>query len=108
LSLLGLPPLLVAFVVPMMVGLLTGVAAATLAISVPLVLPLLSVYALDSATAGLWLFVGGFSGIMLSPMHLCLALTREYFGAQWSHLYRAIVPSVGLVAATALVIVWMR
>ncbi|MBN2005841.1 MAG: DUF401 family protein [Anaerolineae bacterium] len=108
LSLLGLPPLLVAFVVPLMVGLLTGVAAATLAISVPLVLPLLSVYALDSATAGLWLFVGGFSGILLSPMHLCLTLTREYFGAQWGQLYRAIIPSVGLVAATALVIVWMR
>ncbi len=108
LSLLGLPPLLVAFAVPMMVGLLTGVAAATLAISVPLVLPLLAGYGLDSATAGLWLFAGGFSGILLSPMHLCLALTREYFGAQWSQLYRAIVPSVGLVAATALAIVWIR
>ncbi len=108
LSALGLPPLVVAFFVPLMVGLLTGVAAAALALSVPLVLPLMTATSTDMLAAGVWLFVGGFSGIMLSPMHLCLALTRNYFEAQWGNLYRLIVPSVALVALAALGIVMLR
>lgn len=102
---LGLPPLLVAFAVPMLAGLLTGTAAATLALSVPLVMPLLDPLAIGAIPAGVWMFVGGFGGVLLSPMHLCLALTQDYFDANWRGLYRAIVPSVGLVVAVALGIV---
>lgn len=105
LSALGLPALLVAFVIPMVIGMLTGLATAASALSVPLVLPLLTAAGLDAATAGVWLFVGGFSGVMLSPMHLCLALTRPYFNANWGGLYKAIVPSVAMVIAAAVVIV---
>lgn len=103
---LGLPPMLVALIVPMVVGLLTGTAAAALALSVPLVAPLLDGGALSTLAAGVWLFVGGFSGVLLSPLHLCLALTKDYYGATWGGLYRRIVPSVALVvvAATALVL----
>ena len=99
LSTLGLPALLVAFAVPMVVGLLTGTAAAALALSVPLVAPLLAGGPLDGLAAGVWLFVGGFSGVLLSPLHLCLALTREYFGASWAPIYRRIVPAVALIVA---------
>ncbi len=106
LSMLGLPAMLVSFVVPLIVGLLTGTAAATLALSVPLVAPLLDGGGLSSMGVGLWLFVAGFSGVLLSPLHLCLALTKDYFDASWGGLYRRIVPSVALVvvAATALVL----
>jgi integral membrane protein (TIGR00529 family) len=102
LSMLGLPAMLVAFVVPMIVGLLTGTAAATLALSVPLVAPLLEGGALTAMGAGVWLFVGGFSGVLLSPLHLCLALTKDYFGATWGDLYRRIVPAVALVVVAAM------
>ncbi len=108
LSGLGLPPLLVAFVVPMVIGLLTGTAPATMALSVPLVSPLLAPLPIEYIASGVWMFVGGFSGIMLSPMHLCLALTREYFDASWGRLYSVILPSVGLVVAAALGIVLLR
>jgi uncharacterized protein len=108
LSALGLPAMLVAFVVPMIAGLLTGTAAATLALSVPLVSPLLVGGPLDEMTAGLWLFVAGFSGVLLSPLHLCLALTKEYFQASWGPIYRRIVPSVGLVALAAIGLVLLR
>lgn len=108
LSGLGLPPLLIAFVVPMVIGLLTGTAPATMALSVPLVSPLLAPLPIEYLASGVWMFVGGFSGIMLSPMHLCLALTREYFGASWGRLYQVILPSVGLVIIAALGIVLLR
>jgi len=105
---LGLPPLLIAFLVPLLVGLLTGVAPAALVVSVPLVAPLLTGLGLDPLTAGLWIFVGGFSGVLLSPMHLCLALTRDYFKANWAGLYRAILPSVAIAVAAAVVLVLLR
>ena len=108
LSSLGLPPMLVAFVVPMAVGLLTGTAAATMALSLPLVAPVLAGQPIEHMASGVWMFVGGFSGIMLSPMHLCLALTHNYFGASWGALYKALIPSVALVVAVALGIVFLR
>jgi len=38
---------------------------------------------------------------MLSPVHMCLALTRAYFKAEWGPLYRRIAPSAALVTAAA-------
>lgn len=108
LSQLGLPVMVIAFAVPMIVGLLTGTAAAALALSVPLVAPLLATQSIEPMAAGVWLFAGGFSGVLLSPLHLCLALTRDYFGASWGPIYRRIVPSVALVAVAALGIVLLR
>ena len=104
LGMLGLPVMVIAFVVPMLVGLLTGTAAAALALSVPLVAPLLTSQAMDPLTVGMWLFTGGFSGVLLSPLHLCLALTHDYFGASWGPLYRRIVPAVAMIVAGS---VWL-
>jgi len=108
LSALGLPAMVIAFLVPMVVGLLTGTAAAALALSVPLVAPMLRGGALSGLSAGVWLFVGSFSGVLLSPLHLCLALTKDYFGATWGGLYKRIVPSVGLMVAGAVGLVLLR
>ncbi len=108
LSVLGLPTMVIVFFVPLVVGLLTGTAAAALALSVPLVAPILQGGALSGLSAGVWLFVGSFSGVLLSPLHLCLALTKDYFGATWGGLYKRIVPSVGLVVAAAVLLVLLR
>ncbi len=107
LSTLGLSPMLVAFAVPHIAGLLTGTAAAAMALSVPLVAPLLATRPIDHLAGGVWMFVGGFSGIMLSPLHLCLALTREYFQASWRRIYLSLVPAVGLVVIAAIgIVIW--
>jgi hypothetical protein len=45
---------------------------------------------------------------MLSPMHLCLALTRVYFQAEWGGVYRRLVPAVLLLVVTAAVVVLVR
>lgn len=106
---LGLSPMLVGFAVPHLVGLLTGTPPAAIALSVPLVAPVMETTGLEPAMAAVWMFVGAFSGIMLSPLHLCLALTREYFGAHWGRLYRLIAPATALVVAVAVALVlWRR
>ena len=108
LAALGLPNLLVAFLVPFIVGLLTGTPPAAMALGVPVVAPLLDTPQIDLVGGGVWMFVGCFSGVLLSPLHLCLALTREYFGAEWGDLYKRIVPAVALVVAVAGLIVWLK
>ena len=46
-------------------------------------------------------FASGFVGVLLSPLHLCLILTREYFRADLSGIYRLTIPSGLMVLAAA-------
>jgi len=97
---LDLPIALVAFAAPFIAGLLTGLMAAAYSVGFPVVLPLIAAEGgvVPPAWAA-WLVVGGFVGVMSSPMHLCLALTRVYFKTEWKSVYRFIVPSAALVVA---------
>ncbi len=98
----------VAFAVPFIAGLLTGLMAAAFSISFPVIQPLVGS---DGGTVAnewaVWLLAGGFLGTMFSPVHLCLALTRVYFKAQWAPIYRRIAPSALLIAGTAATILWL-
>jgi len=93
---------LIAFLVPFVAGLLTGLSHAAFSIGFPVVLPLV---AADGITLGpgwaAWMMAGAFLGVMWSPLHLCLSLTRVYFEAEWGPIYRRIAPSTIAVAATA-------
>jgi integral membrane protein (TIGR00529 family) len=99
---LNLPVPLVAFAIPFIASLLTGLVAAGYSVGFPVVLPLIvaSGEVVPPAWAT-WLMAGGFMGVMCSPMHLCLALTRVYFKTDWTSVYRFILPSAILVIATA-------
>jgi integral membrane protein (TIGR00529 family) len=99
---LHIPPAGVAFAVPFIAGLLTGLMSAAFSIGIPVVMPLVVA---DGRTIApgwtAWLLAGGFLGTMLSPLHLCLALTRVYFKAGWGPVYRLIAPSALLMTAMA-------
>jgi integral membrane protein (TIGR00529 family) len=97
---LGIPLTAIVFAVPLIAGLLTGLAAPAFAIGLPIVLPLCGPDVLANG-CGILAYTGGLVGILVSPIHLCLALTRVYFGATWGGVYRHIVPAALLLAATA-------
>lgn len=103
LATLGIPLPLVVFAVPLMAGLLTGLAVAAFAIGFPIVLPLCGPD-FTSTGYGFVAFTGGFVGMMLSPIHLCLALTRAYFRAQWGGIYRRLVPAAMLLILAAAIV----
>jgi len=126
----GIPPLVPLFVAPFLVGLLTGVNQAYVAITFPILAPLMRAGAASgeagaaAATAAaraaalpggaldmslvMFAYVSGFLGILLSPTHLCLVLTREYFRAEFRGVYRLLaLPVLGLFA-TALLILAIR
>jgi len=97
---LGIPVAALLFLVPFAAGLLTGLVSPAFAIGFPIVLPLCGAD-LGLGGCGILMFAGGLVGVLVSPLHLCLALTRVYFQADWGGLYRFILPSALLIAATA-------
>jgi uncharacterized protein len=97
---LGVPLPLIVFSVPLIAGLLTGLAVAAFGIGFPIVFPLCGPDLVASGYGAL-AYAGGFAGLLLSPMHLCLALTRTYYRAEWAGIYRRLIPAVLLMAATA-------
>ena len=81
LLLMNIAPAVVVFAVPFVIGVLTGVTSAYVGVGFPVVLPLLGTESLSFKAGILLAFAGGFMGVMASPVHLCLVLTKEYFGA---------------------------
>jgi integral membrane protein (TIGR00529 family) len=104
---LGIPSYVIVFAVPMVTALLTGLALPAFAIGFPIVLPLCGPDLIASG-CGLLAYAGGFVGLLLSPVHLCLTLTRAYFQAGWGGVYRRIVPGALLITATAAVVVLVK
>lgn len=97
---LHIPLWVTLFTVPFMAGLLTGLGAGAFSIGFPIVLPLLGHHPPGAGEVA-WIWAAGFLGVMMSPMHLCLALTQDYFHARWARLYRMLVPATFLVGAVA-------
>jgi hypothetical protein len=75
--------------VPLLVGVMTGVTIAPIGIGFPILIPLLQAHP-DFLYYMMLAFAGGICGVLLSPLHLCLVLTKEYFRADWGGVYRLI------------------
>ena len=98
---LGIPLWGLLMVLPFAVGLVTGVHTATIGIVVPIFLPLIPQ---ESYMAGLSLmYVSSTIGYVISPLHLCLILTKEFYQARFKGSYRYITPVAGMMMATALI-----
>ena len=101
------PLWLIAIWVPFLVGLITGVTVAPIAISFPILIPMFQKdpHFLNYVVLA---FASGISGDLLSPFHLCLILTKDYFRADLKGVYRFVwVPTVSIVAV-ALLITFLR
>jgi integral membrane protein (TIGR00529 family) len=103
----GVPTPLILFFIPMLAGLLTGLAVGAFGVSFPVIMPLLVAGGLNMGAVAL-AYTGGFLGVMLSPLHLCFSLTRDYYQAEWGPNYRMLLPSILAVAAVAaaLYVLW--
>ena len=84
----GVPLLAVAFVVPLVVGFVTALETAFVGLTFPLLLAIGGGVDLRLLA---FAYAAGFAGVMLSPLHLCMVFTREYFDTEY-------VPILGPVA----------
>lgn len=81
----GVPLLPTLIALPFLVGMLTGLTVGFVGAVFPL---LISLPGGDTLGALSCAFAAGFAGVMLSPVHVCFILTREYFCAGLSGVYR--------------------
>lgn len=95
----GIPLLPVLFALPFVSGLLTGLTVGFVGSTFPLLISLAGGTHLNQIV---FAFVSGYTGVLLSPVHLCLVLTREYFSADVWGMYRKILPACGITVAFAL------
>ncbi|MEA2004720.1 MAG: DUF401 family protein [Acidobacteriota bacterium] len=86
----GVSTYLLLFAIPFLIGFLTGVNHAYVGISFPVLLPILGAGNPDMVLV-MFAYVSGFVGILLSPAHLCLALTLDYFKAELRDVYKILI-----------------
>ena len=89
----GIPSDLIVFSLPFLVGLLTGLTAAYVGVGFPIVS---SAFVLSGGLSSgvLLAYAGGLMGIMVSPVHLCLVLTKRYFNARFKGIFKILIPVI--------------
>ncbi len=104
---LGVPVWLLAFSVPFLLGLVAGGENFFAATAMPVLYPVIAGGGVvDGGLLGL-AYLGGFLGVMLSPVHLCLALTLEYFGAEPGPVMARVAAAVAASSFIGGVLVWL-
>lgn len=90
----NLPPELLIFLVCFAAGILTGMVAAFVALSYTLLAGFL--YQPEIVPSHILLaYLSGYLGMILSPTHLCLIFTNEYFGSDLLKVYRKLaIPAI--------------
>jgi hypothetical protein len=107
----GIPPLLVVLFIPFISGFITGIAIGFVGASFPLIVPLLASqgHGLDFQAMAMLGYAAGFMGMMLSPVHLCLLVTQDYFGANlWSTYRRLVRTAASFLVLTAVYFLFLK
>ncbi len=99
----GVPVFLILIILPFIIGVSTGITMAFVGITFPILLPFFTTgdYPMIAVMLA---YAGGYAGVMLSPVHLCLVLTAEYFRADLGEVYKEIVKPVAVVLGVALAV----
>lgn len=104
---IGLPALVLLAALPFLMGFATGISMGFAGISLPLLIPFLTTGS-EISTYGLLLaYTSGYIGVLLSPVHLCLILSVEYFKASLAKVYKDILPPLLAVEGVAILIYYL-
>ncbi|MDZ4723481.1 MAG: DUF401 family protein [candidate division Zixibacteria bacterium] len=93
----ALPSELVIFLVCFTIGLLTSMSSGVVGLGYILLAGFLYDPILSPSSI-LLAYLSGYIGMMLSPTHLCLVLTTDYFKANLGAVYRTIIPPLLLLS----------
>lgn len=103
------PVVLVIVILPFLVGTITGITVAFVGATFPILFSLIT----DSPMADSLLaytilaFCAGYLGVLLSPLHICLVLTCQYFHTALINIYRKLWFPAGILAFGAVVLFWI-
>jgi hypothetical protein len=94
-----IPYLIIFITLPFFVGLITGISVGFVGSTFPILLHLKETLSYEISIA----FVSGYAGVLLSPLHLCLILTKDYFKADILGIYKKILPATLIIFFVALI-----
>jgi integral membrane protein (TIGR00529 family) len=98
-----LPSILI-FVVPFVIGVLTGITMAFVGVTFPVLMPFFLEQQGGVAYPYLVLaYAAGFLGVIFSPVHLCLILTKDYYRADFGIVYKLLSRPAFVVLLVAVV-----
>lgn len=94
LSMLGIPSIAVIVLLPFITGLVTGIGFGYVGLAFPIVLAMIPSAASTLSVVATVSLAGafGFAGMMLSPLHVCMAVSSEHFKVDVIAIIRSIVP----------------
>ena len=96
------PVLVIAATLPFLIGLITGITVAFVGVAFPLLLGLVSEMSLAHQLSYMvFAYAWGFTGVLVSPVHVCLVATSEYFETDLTKTYRWLVPASAVVILAA-------
>ena len=90
LTLLKIPLFLIAAILPFLVGMITGISIAFVGSTLPILIPLIHAHGQSQFMMAFIMLalVCGFAGVLLSPLHLCMILSNQYFKADPGRVYQ--------------------
>ncbi len=104
---IGMPtPILLAFL-PFLIGFATGISMGFVGVSLPLLVPFITLGPQVNSYALMLAYISGYVGVLLSPLHLCLILSTEYFKASFAKVYRLILPPLLAIEAVVVFIYYI-
>lgn len=99
----GIPTVVAAAIIPFVAGLVTGVGFGYVGLAFPIVLGLVAGGGPLSLEAAIVLAAAfGYAGMMLSPLHVCMVVSAEHFGAGLPAMYRRFALPLGIYVAVSL------
>jgi integral membrane protein (TIGR00529 family) len=101
----GMPTTVIFFALPFLVGLLTGLTVGFVGATFPIIMAMTGGHPDPGVVT--FAFASGFAGVMLSPTHLCLTLTLQYFKADMAGTYRYLYLPVLLVFLAGVARLWL-
>lgn len=108
----NIPLLVVIVVMPFVSGFITGIAIGFVGASFPLIVPLFAgLPPVDFLAHASLAYVAGYMGMMLSPVHICLLVTKDYFKAgllaSYRHIYKPVAAVMVIWAALLGAVSWL-
>jgi uncharacterized protein len=95
-----IPLLPIICILPFTTGILTGLTVGFVGSTFPLLISMSGGASLAHISLA---FAAGFIGVLLSPVHLCLVLTKEYFKADMWGIYKKTLPASAVMFTAAVI-----
>lgn len=101
-----IPSPVVVACVPLLAGLVTGIGVGYTGTAFPLVVGLMHTpgSGLTPVSTLVLASAAGYVGMMMSPVHLCLVMTRDFFSSSIRGVYRLVVLPLGIIFGFAVIL----